>query len=40
MGFELDKELQNVRRCDLLGEGTFGKVYTGLYNGAIGRIPP
>lgn len=35
----LDKELQNVKKGDVLGEGTFGKVYNGLYNGANGRIP-
>jgi serine/threonine protein kinase len=29
-----------VQRGELLGEGTFGKVYAGLYNGSNSRLPP
>lgn len=36
----LNKELENVKRGEILGEGTFGKVYQGLYNGSNSRIPP
>ena len=36
----LNKELENVQRGEILGEGTFGKVYQGLYNGSHKRIPP
>lgn len=34
-----DKELESVQRGKLLGEGTFGKVYEGLYNGSNSRLP-
>jgi serine/threonine protein kinase len=36
----LNRELKLVNRGELLGEGTFGKVYQGLYNGCNQRIPP
>ena len=34
-----DKELESVQRGKLLGEGTFGKVYEGLYNGSNAKLP-
>jgi serine/threonine protein kinase len=36
----LNRELKLVNRGELLGEGTFGKVYQGHYNGFNSRIPP
>ena len=34
-----DKELESVQRGKLLGEGTFSKVYEGLYNGSNAKLP-
>ena len=34
---ELKAQLSNVQRGELLGEGTFGKVYQGMYKGKTNR---